>query len=597
MSATSNIPRGEYPRPQFQRERWLCLNGVWQFEFDPGDSGFERGLLERPLARSILVPFCPESRLSGIGDTDFHPAVWYRREVLIPADWDGNRVMLHFGAVDYEATVWVNGQEVKRHRGGFTSFCCDLRDAVSPGQNAVIVVRARDYPREPKPSGKQSDKSSNYGCFYTRTTGIWQTVWLEPVPPVHFRRPRITPDVAGRRFVVEMPMSQSKPGFHVRAAVSWRGRELSVGAAECAHDLSPRVVLSLPENEVHLWGPGQPNLYDFDFRIFGPDGAVVDAISSYAGLRGIAIDGRKVLINGRPVFQRQILDQGYYPDGILTAPSDDALRHDIELAMQAGFNCARLHEKVFEERFLYHADRLGYLVWGEFANWGMWGIDRRCSPYYHHAYAAAMTQWLEALERDYSHPSIIGWCGLNEEGRQKEDRMVALDDLQLGMFLAAKAIDPSRPALDVSGHVHAVRETDVYDVHDYEQDPEKLAANYARLAENRVPHEDPNATTSYQGQPFFVSEFGGIKWNPQSEANGAASWGYGSPPKTLEEFYARFEGLCHALMDNPNIFGFCYTQLTDTFQEQNGIAYFDRTPKFDPQRLRQILGRKAAIEK
>jgi beta-galactosidase/beta-glucuronidase len=584
-----SIPRPEYPRPQFVRRDWLCLNGPWEFELDPGDSGLERGLLERPYARMILVPFCPESPLSGIGITDFLNAVWYRRTVTIPSEWAGRRVLLYFQAVDYDATVWVNGREVGRHRGGFTPFTCDITAAAPPGSPATLVVRARDLKDQPKPRGKQCHQFANVGCLYTRTTGIWQTVWLEPVPEVHLRRPRLTPDVANGLIRLEQPLSANRPGFALKAVLGDARGEVATAVCPADLDLAPRLDLSIPRGRWALWSPQDPHLYDLDIALLDADGQVVDRAASYAGLRTVALDGQAVRLNGQPLFQRLVLDQGYYPDGILTAPSDDALRRDIELSMAAGFNGARLHQKVFEERFLHHADRLGYLVWGEFADWG---VDR-ANPG-----ASLIAQWLEALERDYSHPALIGWCALNETSEPITDRITPLDDLTRALFLAAKAMDTTRPVLDASGYSHRVPEADLYDSHNYEQDVAKFAAAMAGLAEGK-PFVNASGTQPislpYRGQPYFVSEFGGIWWNPEA-ARDACSWGYGERPKSLDEFYARFQGLADTLLDNPRMFGYCYTQLTDVYQEQNGIYYFDRRPKFDLPRLRAIQQRPAAIE-
>jgi beta-galactosidase/beta-glucuronidase len=583
------IPRPEYPRPQFQRDDWLCLNGEWQFEFDPGDSGRERGLVEKPLSSTIVVPFCPESELSGIGDVDFHAAAWYRRDVTLPAEWSGRRALLWFQAVDYDATVWANGVEVARHRGGFTPFAADLDGVAGPGETVTIVVRARDNARSPRPRGKQCHTYANHGCLYTRTTGLWQTVWLEPVPEVRLRRPRLAPDVAGRRFILTQPLSSNPPGWRVRATLSDATGRVTVAETPADGGLMPQLDLVVPEDRVRLWRPGRPELYDVLIELIDAGGTVVDRARSYAGLRNVTRDGQAIRINGEVVFQRLVLDQGYYPDGILTAPSDEALVRDIELSMAAGFNGARLHQKVFEERFLYHADRLGYLVWGEFADWG---IDR-ANPA-----ANVIAQWLEILDRDVSHPAIVGWCPLNETAEAIGDEISRLDDLVRGMYLACKTVDPTRPALDSSGYSHRAPDLDVYDCHDYTGNPAEFAAHHARTAEGAVfyDHGDgPAWSVPYRGQPFFVSEFGGIWWNPEA-AEGEDSWGYGGRPKTIEEFYERFAGLCDAQLDNPGLFGYCYTQLTDCFQEQNGILFFDRRPKFDLERLHAVQARQAAIE-
>jgi beta-galactosidase/beta-glucuronidase len=603
-----SVPRSEYPRPQFVRPDWLCLNGEWQFEIDQGDSGLERGLLNRALNSRIVVPFAPESRLSGIENLDFLEAVWYRRRVTIPADWDGRRVLLHFQAVDYDTTVWVNGVEVGRHRGGFSPFTCDLRSVAAPGDTIAIVVRARDSHTPPQPRGKQAREFGPRGAIYVRTTGIWQTVWLEPVPDIALRRPRITPDVANSLIRLEQPISNNLPGLRLRAILKDERGEIV--SAECAADLdlAPRLDLPIPDDRHRLWSIEDPHLYNLEISLIDAAGNVIDAATSYAGLRSVAIDGKATKINGQAIFQRLVLDQGYYPDGILTAPSDADLIRDIELSMAAGFNGARLHQKVFEERFLYHADRLGYIVWGEFGDWGcsqmgpLDGEHQRPGPDY-------ITQWLEVLERDYSHPSIVGWCPLNETWQMLTDRMTALDDVTRGMYLATKAMDSTRPVLDTSGYSHRVPRADVYDSHDYTQDPDTFAEHHAGLAAGQPYVNGPSQwrhsvqiptdarwSIPYNGQPYFVSEFGGIWWNPDVK-EGEDSWGYGDRPKTIEEFYDRFERLCAILLDDVNMFGYCYTQLTDIYQEQNGIYKYDRSVKFDMQRIREAQQKRAAIER
>lgn len=596
------LPRPEYPRPQFRRDRWLNLNGYWDFEIDRGDSGLERGLVDRPLAHRILVPFAPESAMSGIGDPDFLHAVWYRRTIRVPEEWAGDRVVLHFGAVDHDATVWVGGVEVGRHRGGFASFALDVTEHAPPGSTVPVVLRARDEPTRPQARGKQSRTFAPIGADYGRTTGIWQTVWLEPVPPAALRRPRITPNLAAAAFELELPLTGGPAGATVLVVASDDAGEAARLQLRADLDLTPRGSLALPEGRVREWSPDDPFLYDLRFELRDADGRLLDALDSYAGLRSVAIDGKAVLLNGRTVFQRLVLDQGFYPDSLMTAPTDADLVRDIELSMAAGFNGARLHQKVFEERFLYHADRLGYLLWGEFGDWGCAtdgpGDDRQQPD------AAYVAEWLEVLERDHSHPSIVGWCPLNETWQRIGDRITALDDVTTAMYLATKAHDTSRPVLDASGYAHRVPRADVYDSHDYEQDPVRFAATHARLGEGRPlvnRGEGPDATWSvpYAGQPYFVSEFGGIWWNPDEVGRAQdpeRSWGYGERVRDVEAFHARFAGLVDALLDDPDMFGYCYTQLTDVFQEENGVYRFDRAEKLDVARIRAVQRRPAAIE-
>jgi beta-galactosidase/beta-glucuronidase len=597
MPDTSQIPRAEYPRPQFVRTDWLNLNGDWEFEIDSGDSGLERGLLTRALTGHILVPFCPESPLSGINNSDFMNAVWYRRTVTIPADWTDKRLLLHFQAVDYDTTVWANGREVGRHRGGFTTFTCDLGLATA-GEIIELVVRARDPNKGPQPRGKQTRDYAGSGAHYGRITGIWQTVWIEPVPDrCALQRPRLTPDVANSLIRLEQPLLGNATGLTLRATLRDAAGVIYTGQCAADADFAPSLDLPIPESRCQLWSPSNPHLYDLDIELINAAGQVVDKASSYAGLRSVRIEGKAVKINGEAIFQRLVLDQGFYSDGILTAPSDEALKNDIELSIAAGFNGARLHQKVFEERFLYHADKRGYLVWGEFPDWGAGGHG----PVEDHQHFGPtyVTQWLEAVERDYSHPAIIGWCPLNETWQPLTDRTGELDDVTRAMFLATKALDTTRPVLDTSGYSHRVPETDIYDSHDYEQSTTIFDARHKTTGDkpymNMFWLDNRPMSVAYRGQPYFVSEFGGIWWNPNAKP-GENSWGYGERPQTLEEFYTRFEGLCATLLGNVEMFGYCYTQLTDVYQEQNGIYTFARGEKFDMDRIRRAQQRPAAIE-
>ena len=595
------LPRSEYPRPQMRREQWLCLNGEWDFQRDYGDSGADQDFLSTPYTEKITVPFCPESKLSGIGHVDFMAAVWYRKQVEIPEAWQDQRILLHFQAVDYDSTVWVNGEQVAIHRGGFCGFEADISHVAKAGDSIEIVVRARDDHRESKPMGKQATTFGNQGCHYTRTSGIWQTVWLEPVPQAHLLRPRITPNVSKSRFRIEQYARHAQAGMFVRARCLNGETEICSDIQSIGVDLDVELDVHIPEQHLTLWETTNPHLYDIVIELLDANMDVIDRIESYAGMRGVAIDGKKVLINGKPVFQRLVLDQGYYADGIMTAPNEAALIEDIEISLAAGFNGARLHQKVFEERFLYHADRLGYLVWGEFGDWaGNW--EHRANAAWT---ATFITQWLECVERDYNHPSIVGWCPLNETHSFTHHQQDDLNDVTLGMYHATKAADRTRPVVDASGYCHRVTWTDIYDSHDYDQNPESFKERHDCLLKNE-PFINKNKSIdscAYQGQPYFVSEFGGTWWNEEKAAAANAgdkrddSWGYGQRVSNLDEFYFRFDGLCTALLQNEDMFGYCYTQLTDVFQEENGIFNFDRSEKFYMQRIKDVQTQVAAIEK
>ncbi len=577
--------RNEYPRPQFVRNEWINLNGEWEFEIDHSSSGKARGLYNcEGLKEKIQVPFCPESKLSGVGFTDFMNCVWYRREITLSEKWiqgilQGEKIQIHFGAVDYLTTVYVNGKQVGVHRGGYSSFSMDITDYIDIGGNNVITVCAEDDVRSGRqPAGKQSWKFGSSGCHYTRVTGIWQTVWLEKVPQNHISSIRIYPDVENTRVRIAAEVVGSGT-FQVKA--TYKDRIMGEVSAR-AIDGTVDVIVDLKEK--HLWELGAGRLYDLKLT-FGED-----EVTSYFGLRSVRMDGMKFLLNGKSVFQRLVLDQGYYPDGIYTAPTEEAMIKDIEISIAAGFNGARLHEKVFEERFLYHCDRMGYMVWGEYANWGLNTSD-------YQAFEAYIPEWTEIVERDFNHPSIITWCPLNEtwdyQGKPQVDSLVET------IYKLTKQLDPTRPCVDVSGNFHV--KTDIFDLHDYEQDSETFRERYDQFVKEGILDVDSNVTKNfhkagrhvYGGEPVCISEYGGIKWDADG---GARSWGYGNAPKTEEEFVERYRGLTNALLENEKLFGFCYTQLYDVEQEKNGLYTYNRVPKFDMKVFKKINRTKAAVE-
>ncbi len=581
QSEASSLPRPEYPRPDFSRSRWLNLNGEWDFAFDLSDSGEERRLPQgEGFDRKILVPFAPESQLSGIGYPDFVAAAWYKRQISIPADWQGQRIKLNFEAADYETTVWINGQKVGTHRGGYTPFSFDLTDFCQQQEN-VLVVRCRDDVRSGRqPAGKQSERYNSYGCMYRRTTGIWQTVWLEPVPGIRIEKYRVYPDLDNGQAILQVYLNEEPVTGFLTLVVS-EGQKTIFKETRPATRFTAFVVrLKNPK----LWNIRHPYLYDFTLELTTAASApAVDHVQGYFGLREIEARGEKIYFNNKPLFMRLVLDQGFYPDGIYTAPSDEALRHDIEISLAAGFDGARLHQRVFERRFLYWADRLGYIVWGEFADWGL-DLGRPESL------ITFQSEWLEAVERDFNHPAIIGWCPFNERWGQNYPGVME------SIFYLTKALDPTRLVIDASGGYHVV-EPDVYDSHNYEQNVAEFKEAYDGLLltppkvfvnGNRERH------TPYQGQPYFVSEYGGIWWNPGQQDDKA--WGYGDRPRSPEEFLERYKALTEALLFNRRIAGFCYTQLYDIEQEVNGLYTFERQPKFDPAFFFKVNQQKAAIE-
>lgn len=585
-----NIPRAEHPNPQWERDTWKNLNGTWEFEFDFGCSAVERRLWEKErFDREILVPFCPESRLSGIGYTDFINGVAYRRNFELSQEELAGKVLLHFGAVDYEASVYVNGTLVGSHKGGYTSFCFDITKHVAPGPNTLFVAVKDDVRSGLQPKGKQAHLYASSGCDYTRTTGIWQTVWLEFVPERHIQSAKYYPDPANGKVTVT-GLVQGQGTLQLTAL--WEDKPVGEAALSVEDGF---FTVQLDLSETHLWEPGKGGLYTL-LLSFGED-----RVKSYFGLRTAKFQGRKFLLNGKSLFQRFVLDQGFYPEGIYTAPTEEDLVKDIQLSFAAGFNGARLHEKVFEARFLYHCDRLGYLVWGEYPNWGLDHAHPLSTETY-------LNQWSEAVERDFNHPAIIGWCPFNETWGYREER--EKNALLTSLYKLTKQLDPTRPCIDSSGNYRVLSE--VYDIHDYDQDTQSFQARWDGLTDRIretggvIPAEDPFFNSApegpsgrapffnqpYDNQPIFVSEYGGIRW-PDDTVEG---WGYGNAPATPEEFFARYKGLTEALLNNPEIFGFCYTQLYDVEQEVNGLYTYGRVQKFDISLIRKINQQKAAIE-
>ena len=573
------VPREEYPRPQFQRQDWQNLNGDWTYEFDFGKSGMNRRLNEsKGFNDKITVPFCPESELSGVGHKDFSPAMWYHRTIQIPESWQGKRTMLNFGGVDFFTGVYVDGKLVGRHWGGSSPFSVDITEFVKDGKPHNLVVRVEDDLRSGvQPTGKQCGNYYSEGCHYTRTTGIWQTVWMEPVDAAGLKSVYIIPDLDNSQFIVEPDFRSLNEGQTFEVKIK-DGNKVVASAKQAA---SPVLSIPVKVNKVKTWSPENPFLYDVELNVYDKSGKLVDQVNSYAGMRKVHVEGNTYYLNNEPYYLRLVLDQGFYPDGIWTAPSDEALRNDIELSKAAGFNGARLHQKVFEERFHYWADKLGYLTWGEAPSWG----GNMNNPLTGRNF---IPEWETVVVRDRNHPSIIAWTPFNETWERADNDEGALqhDRLIEDVYRITKNLD-YRPVNDASGNYHVI--TDLWTVHSYQQDPEKLAEWFV-VKDGQYPCQDPRRDVPYSGQPFFIDEFGGIKWvvGKQFADN---TWGYGEGPKTEEEFYTRLEGQVDAINAVPYMSGYCYTQLTDVEQEQNGVYNYDRTPKFDMKRINAIFSK------
>jgi beta-galactosidase/beta-glucuronidase len=576
-----SIPRAEYPRPQFVREQWLNLNGVWQFDFDDENCGLsEQWFAAESFSQQITVPYVFQSPLSGIGNNDFHEVVWYKRAFDLPASWAGKRVILHFGAVDYRATVWVNGIFVGYHQGGHTPFSIDITAFSKPSGNQ-LVVRAEDSPEDVfQPRGKQYWKRDSASIFYTRTTGIWQTVWLEPVSDLYIKDLRITPDIDSGSVNLFYEFGGSIPAtLEAEAVVSFGGKQVAQHSAgkteENLQYLSQTVELG---SDLALWSPETPNLYDLKVSV-KVNGAVVDQLSAYFGMRKISIENGSVCLNNQPYYMRLVLDQGYHPVGILTFPTDQDYIKDIELTKALGFNGARKHQKVEDPRFLYHADRMGLLIWGEMANAYAYSIE----------YVQRITaEWQEAVRRDYSHPCIVAWTPMNESwgvpdlkgDERQRDHLVALYHL-------TRSLDKTRLVISNDGWEHA--RTDLLTIHDYEASGAVLQPRYATLdatlAARPAKRDLYAAGYAHQGEPILLTEFGGVAYRKSAQEG----WGY-STAADEGDYLRRLKEIMDAVLASPLLQGFCYTQITDVEQEINGLLTYDRQPKAPVEKIAELIG-------
>ena len=575
-----------HPNPQFARSGFISLNGLWSCRFDSGKSGAERQWEQsRGFETPINVPFCPESKLSGIGNTDFIECLWYHRTFMIPEAWQGKLILLHFGGVDYKCNVFVNGRKAGSHTGGASPFTVDITGFVEAEKENHLVLEVHDDLRSHDQAfGKQAPWYNSKQCSYTRTTGIWSNVFMECCNTLSLTRCRITPDVdnGAFHFAPEFRTLPRKSRFKVTLFED----EKEIASAETF--VSPGVHLTVALDEPRPWSPETPFLYNIKYEVFDSCGKLTDEVFSYAGLRKFHIENERFYLNNEPIFLRMVLDQGFYEDGLWTAPDDAALENDIRLAQRAGFNGARLHQKIFDPRYHYHADRLGFLTFGEFPDWGMgfWQHFTKSPCDVYRSFRDYFSQWREILERDMNHPSIIGWTPFNEtrDYRDLDEHRRILSDI----YRFTKQLDPTRPVCDSSGYVHS--ETDIWSVHTYAGDPGSLAETLATVPVYCL--EPENELQAYKKQPYFVAEYGGVKYIPEGRTPWkGGSWGYGATPASREDTLKRMRELT-AVIVNSGAAGFCYTQLTDIEQEQNGVYNYDRTEKFTEEEMQAVFQQK-----
>jgi beta-galactosidase/beta-glucuronidase len=566
----------EYPRPQLVREQWQSLNGEWEFEFD---DEYQFSLPSDPIAwtRRITVPFAPESIASGIGDTGFHPACWYRRRFTV--EQRGARTLLHFGAVDYQARVWLNNQMVAEHEGGHTPFTADITDQLVDGEQTLVVYVEDDPADLAKPRGKQDWQREPHSIWYPRTTGIWQSVWMENVASTYILSLRWTPVFDGYELGCDvLAGGDTCPGLTVEVRV-WHDEKLLAADSYLlvGQEANRKIALSDPgiddsRNEI-LWSPERPTLLDAELTLHC-QGRVLDRVRSYTAMRSVSINRDRFMLNGRPYHLRLVLDQGYWVDSLMTAPSDDDLRRDVELAKAMGFNGVRKHQKIENPRYLYWADRLGLLVWEEMPS--AYAFTAR-------AMTRLLHEWTEAIERDYSHPSLIVWVPFNESwGVPNLTAVQAHRNAVEALYHLTRMLDPTRPVIGNDGWEASA--TDILGIHDYDPDPEKMRQRYEvtdpvrPLFDQRRPGGRILTLDGFphRGQPIVLTEFGGIAFEPNAPVEHA--WGY-SRATTAEGFLEHYRALLKVVNETMMFSGFCYTQFADTFQETNGLLNADRTPK------------------
>jgi beta-galactosidase/beta-glucuronidase len=570
-----------YPRPQLRRRSWLSLNGVWQFAFDPD------AVIAAPAdvswSDTIRVPFAPETPASGIGRTDFYRACWYRKTCDLPVLAAGERWLLHFGAVDYSATVWINGIYVGEHEGGYSPFTFDITELAA--DLCDIIVRAEDDPHDlAKPRGKQDWQLEPHSIWYPRTTGIWQTVWLERVPATSISRVAFTPNLARWEIGVQVWFDGSlRAGLRLGVRLRSRGALLAADTYQVVNgEVHRGVALSDPgiddsRNEL-LWSPHSPNLMDVEFELWGERGELIDAVHSYCAIRAAMVQGDRFLLNSRPYLLRMVLDQGYWPESGLTAPDDAALRKDVELARAMGFNGVRKHQKIEDPRYLYWADTLGLVVWEEMPS------AYRFTP---GSVERLSREWAAVIARDYSHPCIISWVPVNESwGVPNLPENPRERHFVQALYHLTKTLDPTRPVIGNDGWESVA--TDIIGIHDYDDQPDRIARRYR--ADEVLPRlfkrERPGGRLlvleghPHADQPLMLTEFGGIALARDT----SGTWGY-SRSDSAADFARRYKELLSAVRELGLIAGFCYTQFADTYQEANGLLYADRTPKIPLQQI------------
>lgn len=590
-----NAYQKNYPRPQLMRKDWVNLNGTWNFCFDDENTGEQSGWMNGfDSETEILVPFTYETEKSGIADEKRHDFVWYERRIDIKKE-TGKRILLHFEGSDFLTKVWVNGRFMGEHRGGYARFSFDITEAAVSGQNR-IVVKAEDSFSQEQPRGKQRWADYNFGCWYVQATGIWKTVWLETVPELSLKRVKLTPRLESAEVSILAEIQgqegENTGAYRLETEVSFEGHFIGHSIVPLKNGGAEYAVSVYRHDEyewgIHTWTPENPQLYDITFRIV-KDGQVIDEVFSYFGMREIRISDGKILLNGEPLYQRLILDQGYWKESGITPPDEESLIADIDKIHQLGFNGLRKHMKIEDERFLYWCDVKGMLVWSEMA---------AAYRYSDNAVQEFTSEWMEIVRQNYNHPCIITWTPFNESwGVPHIKTNRTQQHFTEAIYHLTKSFDPMRPVIVNDGWEHTV--SDIITLHDYEEDGdvflERYLEQYQELLTGKVYHNKSRAAVadgfSYHGQPIIISEYGGIAFAERAEGE----WGYGNAVKSEGEFLARYEKITSAIQKLPYASGFCYTQVSDVQQEVNGLMTADRKFKVSPEAIAEINRRKQSV--
>lgn len=583
----NKIPRPEYPKPQFQRGNWQNLNGTWNFAFDDQNQGEkEKWYQNKKLEDKIIVPFTFETKASGIADRSEHNYIWYQRSFEVKAEAD-QKVILNFGAVDYLTKVWINGSFVGSHRGGYDSFSFDISDFINYQGENNIVIKVEDSRSKTQPRGKQTYKKDNFLCWYTRTTGIWQSVWLEFTDQnLYLKDLKITPDLDQKEVELEYSFKGedfAAEEYELLTKIEFDGQLINKFDFEVSQKTHKyKINLEDKNNQIKLWSPGHPDLYDLKLELYRKE-EIVDQVDSYFGMRKISIIEDRVFLNNQPLYQKLILDQGYWPKSLLTPPSDQDLKKDVELIKEMGFNGARKHQKIEDDRFYYWADKLGLLVWAEIGS---------TYEYNDQAVEEFSSQWLKIVKELYNHPSIITWVPFNESwGIEDVAKNKKQQNFTESIYYLTKSIDPERPIISNDGWEHTI--SDIITFHDYVESFAKLRKTYLesieQLLQNKKVFNEQEYINggkfimadnySYQGQPIIFSEFGGIAFQDKE------GWGYGEQVETKEELSRRMNKLMEIIKEADYFEGYCYTQLTDVEQEKNGLLDENREYKLELEKI------------